>query len=367
MRRSVSIAADERYNQDREDTNMDWTRIKKQRLLWLAALFLTTGTIAQNIITKDWTLEYSNVSNGYSHCTYQDNMDGTSTVGVTINYNNTQGHLGLKNYRFLSRGVMVYNYDKNGAVQNDLRIAEIIYMDDTPYNSRSVRTSPISYSMYGFSPSHPNGRAWHNENAQTVRVKIILHSAYFEAWPALGVRAGNITYDNDVAEIKGLAYIGTNSQSGICEVIINPEIPPPPDPKITMTAPDWELGELTQGTPTEKPFSSAPEQLCFAYDYLKLAGLRYAINATNQNGLSGNGLYQLRHLTSPSDTVPYRVVLRNASSNTQVDLPNNRNVVSILDNSGRECFDPTFHVETPKGAKEGDYSDVLTFTVVAQP
>ncbi|MNJ69662.1 hypothetical protein D3C77_660370 [compost metagenome] len=65
--------------------------------------------------------------------------------------------------------------------------------------------------------------------------------------------------------------------------------------------------------------------------------------------------------------MPYRVVLRNATTSTEVALPNTGNVVSALGNNGRDCFIPTFTADTPKAAKEGDYSDVLTFTVVAQP
>ncbi|MGS1007218.1 hypothetical protein [Achromobacter anxifer] len=343
---------------------MNLAPFKKRMSMRLAAALLAASAITPRVVAGTWTLEYGNVSNGYSNCTYQDNMDGTSTIGVTINYNSTQGNLGQYNRRFYSRGVMIYSYDANGVLQGSLDVADKAFMNDTPHNAQSTSASPIIYSMFAYSPSHPNGRAWHNENAQTVRVKIILKNTNFVAWPAVGVRAGNVTYVNDVAEIKGLAYIGKNRPSGTCEVITNPEIPPPPDPRIAMTAPDWDLGELLPGVPTETSFSGAAEQLCFAYDGPKL---HYAINAANQNGLSGTGSYQLKHLASPADTVPYRVVLRNTLTSATVALPNSRNVVSTLGNSGRECFNPTFTSDTPKAAREGDYSDVLIFTIVAQP
>ncbi len=346
---------------------MNLTPFNKRIPLWLAAALMAAGAITPNVVAGTWTLEYGNVSSGYSNCTYQDNLDGTSTVGVTITYNGTQGHLGQYNRPFYSRGVMVYSYDMNGAPQNSLGVAHQVFMNNTGHNAQSVSSSPIIYSMFSFSPSLPNGGAWHNENAQAVRIKVILKNANFAAWPAVGVRAGNVTYGNDVAEIKGLAYIGKNSSSGTCEVITNPEIPPPPDPKIAMTAPDWNLDELLPGERAEKRFSGASEQLCFAYDGSKSAVSRYAINAANQNGLSVAGSYQLKHLASPVDTVPYRVLLQNTLTNAPVELPNYRDVISTLGDGGRECFNPTFMADTPKAAKEGDYGDVLTFTVVARP
>ncbi|CAB5513184.1 hypothetical protein [Achromobacter anxifer] len=349
---------------------MNLTPIRIRVPMRLAAALLAAGAAAPGVGAGPWTLEYSNVSNGYSNCTYQDNSDGTSTVGVTINYNSTRGHLGQYNRRFFSRGVMIYSYDMNGVLQSSLGMADKIYkvfMNDTLHIGESASTSPLAYSMFGYAPSHPNPGAWHNENAQTVRVKVILKNTHFSVWPAVGLRAGNITYGNDVAEIKGLAYISKSSTSGTCEVITNPEIPPPPDPAIAMNAPDWNLGELLLGMSTEKPFSGAAEQLCFTYEGPRLAGVHYAVNAANQNGLSGTGSYQLRHLASPADAVPYRVVLRNTLTNISVELPNNRNVVSTFGDSGRECFNPTFTADTPKTAKEGDYGDVLNFTVVAQP
>jgi len=324
---------------------------------------LTSGKAAASENAWRSELEYSNLSNGYSNCTYQDNGNGTSTVGVTISYKSAWGHLGRGNQPFRSRGILVYTYDKNGNLQPSSTFAQDVYMDGVRHSGRS---SSRSYGVY-YNIAIRAYSSWHVTNAQTVRVTVVLDNRFLTQWPAIGVRAGNVSKVNDIAEITGLAYIGTSSSSGNCNVITEPEIPPPPDPKIAMTTPDWNLGELPPGVPTEKPFSGAAEQLCFAYDGPRMAGFRYAINAANQNGLSGNGLYQLKHLTSPSDTVPYRVVLQNPLSNTKVDLPNNRNVVSSLGNSGRECFDPTFYAETPAAAKEGDYSDVLTFTVVAQP
>lgn len=311
-------------------------------------------------------LEYSNLSNGYSNCAYRDNGNGTSTISLGISYKSTQGHLGMSNRPFHSRAILLYTYDQNGTLRNSTTIATTILMNNVRHLAFFRGNNYVTY--YGASPEPGESKsAWKVEDPQTVLVEIVFDNRHLSPWPAVGVRAGNMTIGNDVGESTGLAYIGATALPGMCNVITDPTKPPLPNPKIVMNAPDWNLGELPPGTATKREFAAAAEQLCFTYDHLKWKGQGYAINATNQNGLSGNGLYQLKHQTSPSDTVPYRVVLRNALSNAQVDLPNNRNVVSTLGNSGRDCFDPTFYAETPTAAKEGDYSDVLTFTVVAQP
>lgn len=330
-------------------------------ILALSAV-LTSGETAAGENAWGSELEYSNLSNGYSNCTYQDNGNGTSTVGVTISYKSAWGHLGRGNQPFRSRGVLLYTYDKNGNLQPSSVFAQDVYMDGVRHSGRSINRS---YGVY-YNIAIRAYASWHVTNAQTVRVTVVLDNRFLTQWPAIGVRAGNVSKVNDIAEITGLAYIGTSSPSSNCKVITEPEILPPPDPKIAMAAPDWNFGELAQGATTKRQLGGTAEQLCFTYD-VQWTGLRYAISASNQNGLSGNGSYQLKHLTSPSDTIPYRLMLKNTATNAEVELPNTRNMISALGNSGRECFDPTFSAETPATAKEGDYSDVLTFTVVARP
>lgn len=330
----------------------------------VAAVLATSAMIASSDALAWRGIYYSNLSNGYSNCTYQNNGNGTSTLGVTISYKNIQGHLGRHSGWFQSRGILIYTYEKDGKLQQSGHYASAVYMDGVRHWGR---TSGIDYASYDNSDSR-YATSWRDPSARVVRVTVVIDNKHLAPWPAIGVRAANVTQKNDIVEITGLAYIGADSSTGNCNTITDPKIPPPPEaPKILMTAPDWNLGELLPGAPAERPFSGAGEELCFTYDHLKWTGSRYAINATNQNGLSGNGWYQLKHLTSPSDTVPYRVVLRNATTSTEVALPNTGNVVSALGNNGRDCFIPTFTADTPKAAKEGDYSDVLTFTVVARP
>ena len=193
-------------------------------------------------------------------------------------------------------------------------------------------------------------------------------------WPAIGVRAGNISgvrvnntnYIEQVfGEAKGLAYISADS-NGNCTVISNPENPPPPvTPIITMTAPDWDLGELPRGEETALTLPATKDQLCFSYEGGRgVENQKYLINATNINGLSANGRYLLKSLVDSSQTVPYTLTL--ANSMDSVLLPNTQNRLFSMDAVGRTCFTPTFRAQPDKAVKAGAYSDILTFTVVAK-
>jgi len=148
-----------------------------------------------------------------------------------------------------------------------------------------------------------------------------------------------------------------------------------------MTAPDWNLGELLPGELQTTRLDRTDQHLCFSLDALwgiknmpgyfyggsqSYSGIRYALQATSQNGQMGN-TYQLRHTESPSDAVPYQLSLENTLSRKVTVLPNSSTATTYLLPSGQECFVPTFMTNTPKAARAGDYSDVLSFTVIAQP
>lgn len=130
-----------------------------------------------------------------------------------------------------------------------------------------------------------------------------------------------------------------------------------------MTAPDWNLGELQQGTDVPKTFTNTSEQLCFTYSGGAVSGKRFAINASSANGVAGNR-YRLKNLQDATQLVPYSLTLSNDSST--VSLPNASNAAVSLGGSGRTCFEPTFRTTVGPTVKEGDYSDVLTFTVVTK-
>lgn len=202
------------------------------------------------------------------------------------------------------------------------------------------------------------------DTAFIANVVAVIETSKISAWPAIGIRAGAYTNGADVAEIKGGAYItfdrnGTRG-NGTCRVIIDPGKPPALDTSISVSAPDWNLGELQQGL-SDTLLNRTDQQLCFTYDAGDFQG-KFIIGASNANGVVNNR-YRLRHLSDTSQTVPYSLTLD--SGNTRIQLPANSTEIP-LDSSGRTCFVPTFKTEVGKTVKEGDYNDVLTFTVTTK-
>ncbi|MDF3202855.1 hypothetical protein P3C29_29620 [Pseudomonas sp. 1912-s] len=310
-----------------------------------------------------YTLNYSDLlSNGYSNCSYTKNADGTTTLGITISYNEASGHLG--GATFLSRGVLIYTYDAKGVLNSSSRAATKVSLngvvDAYPYVSTS------GYVMYK-NDSGRNVGNWSRRDAFLASITVQVQDSIIKDWPAIGIRAGNYTDNNDVGESAGVAYLSQATLGGECRILKSPDQPlPPVDTAITMTAPDWDLGELLRGEETLKSFSAAKDQLCFTYGGAKyITFQKFIINATNANGLSADRSYQLKNLEDSSQTVPYTVALNSGSS--LVQLPNTRNAVVSLSDDGRMCFDATFKVKADRTVKGGAYSDVLTFTVVAKP
>jgi len=132
---------------------------------------------------------------------------------------------------------------------------------------------------------------------------------------------------------------------------------------MSMTAPDWNLGELPEGD-GEKVFVNGADQLCFTYTGAAVNGQDFVINASSANGEAGNR-YRLRHAEDASQFVPYNVELANGSS--IVSLPNKTNMAVPFGGGGRTCFVPTFKTTVSPDLKEGDYSDVLLFEVITKP
>lgn len=302
-------------------------------------------------------LKYSNLSNGYSSCSFKDNGNGTSTLQVTISYKAASGHTDGKS--FTSRGVLIYTYDANGKLKTSSTVAKNLTLGGSKSSSAYTGEDYVIY--YG------SNSPWATSSAVTTTVELQVDNSNIAAWPAVGVRAGNYTNSNDVGESTGLAYLSSTTKGGDCRVLTDASLPPPPvDTTITMTAPDWDLGELLRGEETLKTFNASQDQLCFTYDGSKfITYQKFIINASSENGLSANGRYQLRNLEDSSQTVPYTVALNSGS--TLVPLPNTQNALLSLSADGRTCFVPTFRTLAEKWVKGGAYSDVLTFTIVAKP
>ncbi|WP_414442793.1 hypothetical protein [Burkholderia sp. 22PA0106] len=292
------------------------------------------------------------VASGYSGCGWIDNGDGTSTLSVDINYKPVAGALppGLS---LFGRGILIYNYSKDGSLNPSANLASSITLDGT---ASSKVYSGQGYVMY-------SGRLgnWRNTASFVAHYVLRINNSIVSEWPAISVRAGNYTNGDDVGDKNGAAYLRFGENDGVCEKITNPEVPPPLDIEIGMTAPDWNLGELPLGD-SEKTFPEVANQLCFTYSAPDVKGKRFLINASDANGTVGNR-YRLKNTNDASQFIPYDVSF---SGNSVFSLPNVKNVALTMGDSGKTCFVPAFKT-TVDNVAEGDYSDVMTFTVIVQP
>ena len=330
--------------------------LKGRLIIRLGLYFVFVGALFSGEVSA-YNLSVSNLSSGYSNCSYSE-TDTVATFKLTIEFKTISGH--LDGSRFNSRGIMLYTYNEHGVLQASGAVASTMTLNGVGYTATYPGNDYVIY--HGRNASSQ----WTNYNPMTANVVFTVLKSKISLWPAIGVRAANYTDKEDVAEISGVAYIGP-STTGNCTVVVNPELPPPAvTPIVTMTAPDWDLGELPKGEETMLTLPATKDQLCFNYEgSTSIANQKYLINATNTNGLSANGRYLLKSLEDSSQTVPYTLTL--ANSTDSVVLPNTANRLFSLDAGGRTCFTPTFNAQPDRTVAGGAYSDILTLTVVAKP
>ncbi|WP_269501793.1 hypothetical protein [Burkholderia sp. IMCC1007] len=343
-------------------------RIQTRVFKWTQTFLLSALLSMLSVSAFAWSqLIESPLTNGYGACSWQENGDGTSTLRVSINFKEAAGHIGNE-WRFYSRGVLLYTYDKNGTMNQSSSPAKTVRMNGIPY--KTLWLGGWGYQMYtGGTNSCVNcggqypevAREWKRSEAFVADVEVVIDNSVLSDWPALSIRAGNSTSGADVADSSGAAYLGRFGTSSNC-ALVDPVVPPPPPIGIRMTAPDWNLGELPDGD-SEKVLSTNADQLCFAYLGSAVSGKKFVINASNLNGIVGNR-YRMKNDKDSSQLIPYDVTLDSGSST--LHLPNANNAALSLDSSGRTCFFPTFRTTVDRGLKDGDYNDVLFFTVVTK-
>ena len=111
--------------------------------------------------------------------------------------------------------------------------------------------------------------------------------------------------------------------------------------------------------------SPPTQRLCFNYDPKYIEYDKYLISASNRNGVVGNK-YLLAAKADPGETVPYALSL--AGGGAPVALPSANGLPLTLGKSGRTCLTPTLKVWAGADLKSGgDFSDVLTLTIVTTP
>ncbi len=299
------------------------------------------------------------VIDSYGGCTWKNNGDGTSTVQVLINYRAVDSSNIGTSATFVSRSVLFYTYDATGKVKPNKNAVQYVTMNGTRNSGAYLGDTYVRYTgNNGMSPLV----GWDNKGPHTAIVEAMINNSAIRDWPAVSIFAGIFTNGFYVVDWSGAAYVSFGS-AGACTVT-NPEVPkpnPPPSIAIDVAAPDWNLGELPRGD-DEKTLAGAEQQLCFTYtgfnDYRN-----FVINATSANGVLGNR-YLLKNASKPSQTVPYDLTLDSGSATFR--LPNASASPVQLSNNSRTCFVPTFRTSVGTNADAGDYSDVLSFTVVTK-
>lgn len=304
------------------------------------------------------------VSSAYFNCSYEDTSKDYVTMKLSIAFNAVNTHT-TNDKPFLSRGIVIYTYDGNGVLQNSNGVVSYVRFNDMNNTGSHEGNGYLMFT--GVGTNNVLNDTWVGRLNLFANIYLVVYKSKISGWPAVAVRSANFTSGGDFLQVTGAAYIGPETKGGNCSQISTPETPPPAvTPKVTMSAPDWDLGELPAGEETVLTLPATKDQLCFNYEGLTaITSQKYLINATNTNGLSANGRYLLKSLEDSSQTVPYTLTL--ANSTDSVLLPNTQNRLFSLDAGGRTCFTPTFKAKPDKTVKSGAYSDILTFTVVTKP
>lgn len=313
-------------------------------ILIVAIFFLTNNPAAAYLYFS------TDVTSAYSNCRLSEYMDGTAVAEVDVSFKSTAGRLG--DAKFNSRAFMFYAYSFLG----------------TP-----IRYAPNSFSLGGVSGAgytlengyvmlhnHENVEPWNIQTPFTRTLRVEFEARILKGWPAISISAENNTSLGEITDLKSV-YLSLG-ESRECTVVTSPLTPPSIDSVITVTAPDWYLGEIKTGEQIV-PFSTISDQLCLAYNDASVIGKQFIINASSQNG-TVNNQYQLKGQQDNTQIIPYQLTLDNGSN--KIVLPNNSlSTLPLLEN-GKTCFLPTFRTFAPKGIKKGDYSDVLTFNIVTK-
>ncbi len=310
-------------------------------------------------------LQPADVVSSYGACSWKSNGNGTSTITMTVTFKKPPVPQGVV---FISRSLLIYTYDKSGKPKPSSAAAYSVALNNMVATD-TINISSGGYVMYAYYPRTGSitgpDNPWLNRGEFTGTYEVKIKDAMVEDWPAVALRPGIYTYADDIGEKSGAAYVDL-STNGSCK-IRDPDVPPPEPPPsvvVDVVAPDWSLGELPHGE-SEKTLGTTAEQLCFTYSGFGAADAseQFVIDAESENGVSNNR-FRLKNVDKPTQTIPYSVTL--GSGSATFSLPNGSKTSVKMNKDKRTCFVPTFKTSVGIDADEGDYNDVLTFTVVTK-
>ncbi|MTD29274.1 hypothetical protein [Erwinia sorbitola] len=319
--------------------------IVKQIIFVLYSVLLMFFSATFNKVLANKIL-YDDIASGYTNCSIT-NYGTYSNVTLSIGFNSAYG-TSMK-----SRGVVFYSYSASGMQQNTKALA--VYYNGMPANDITVRDNFVIYS------SEMSNSGWNEQGYNNANIYVKVPNTILDVWPGIAIQAANVGGKETVLHNGGAVYIERGKNT--CNLIADPSVPPEPDINISVTVPDWNLGEIKPGSQNIH-LVSASQQLCLKYTDSSIANKTFVINATAQNGVN-NGYYQMTNLQDKSQAISYLLVLI-GSGRKRVYWPNSFNLGLNLDAGGSSCFTPFFEINTPKNIRPGIYSDVLTINIVTK-
>jgi hypothetical protein len=288
-------------------------------------------------------------------CKFEGSTADTTTVSFTTwftSWDNPAGYL-------RSRAFVLYGYRADGS-KFPVDPASVTVVMTSPGGAEAIGYRRGDYSIF----YREGVYGWTIDRSAELTVRIVAKNKDFTQWPGIFVRGANRgqfgTATTEMANSVGM-YLPLNDRQKCIDNVKPPDPPPPLDVQVSMTTPDWNLGDLEIGD-KEKSLPKPADQLCMKYDGAALKDQNFVINASNLNG-TANGFYRLKHADDTSQLIPYKLKLDNG--NTTVTLPNNGTDLKFS-STGQTCLSPTFRTVVDRNQKPGDYSDVLTFTVVTK-
>lgn len=327
------------------------------RAQWCRFVMLIFLAVVAGKASAAAAYDTESIVSGYGGCSWRE-ADGYIYADLTINFAAISGITAIRGLD--ARAVVLYTYDDNGQLANPSSDFAEVWLN-------GVRHSIVYHD--GWIPNwvYSNWGAksvWGIDQAFSAKLEVRVKKAKLNSkWPGFSVQAANEDkWHMTRVEISGGAYLSPNDIGGTCKQIVDPGIPPEPWIGINVSAPDWNLGELPPGE-GQTVLTNTADQLCFTYAAPMISGKKFIVNASSANGVAANR-YRLKNVDDASKLVPYNVTLNSGTSS--VSLPNATNTTLSLDSSGKTCFVPTFKTSVGFSATEGDYSDVLTFTVVTK-
>lgn len=298
------------------------------------------------------------VISGLSNCGVIKNDNGSWQVTFSVDWLDMPANPpGSSLNRRVSRGIVIYLYDKKGkSIDGYLPRSSITMNGVIPGDSHGIIKFEKGHLAYG---NDVTTGGWKDFGPHTG--KVVVNVARLDV-AIMAIRLSNV-YSSAVSYDQAVTVYFTALQTtSTCQQMTNPDTLPV-IVNLTMNAPDWNLGEIATGQ-QQKVMTNNADRLCISYLSTESAGKDFIVNATNANGIENNR-FILKHSLEPANTLPYTLTLD--SMGKRILLPNTDNSSIRFEDSGNQtCFTPTFDLYGSDNQEIGDYTDVITYEIVTK-